>query len=199
MTLYRLFFLCILIIGASLVVAPAHAQAPQAATAPALPPSLPASPKPAPQKMTKQQMTEYVIKRHPEYLEEMQAQYKECTSDPVFSQFHECRCFAMKYLDTRVTMGPKATLLDIRRQAEKGCTNVPAIAGTYYGKCLSSNQTQIDNVDEFCTCFANAMARNFSKNPGSSIDHFVGLQNLSNQQCGYVELLLQKQRSRVSR
>ena len=130
-----------------------------------------------------------------EELAEMQAVYNSCTQR-FHSQYLDCRCIAVKFLDQRMQHGsapPQRILLD--RVYDK-CPATAAVAGKTYNRCLNWASMTHRDYKRFCECYANHYATTFSENP--SLRPFVQ-QNMMREamdECDYTEPLTRRAEQR---
>jgi hypothetical protein len=92
-----------------------------------------------------------------EYIEEAAAVQRECEGGYVLSQYFDCECRALKYLEQRVLLGATADPGLIEMNIKKECRDSTRAAGAEYNRCLI-NYADIDrnrNPEELCECFAN--------------------------------------------
>lgn len=101
-----------------------------------------------------------------ELLDEAEKYYNTCTQSGNFSNYHDCRCLAVKYLDKRLELGPEVDEYTLTSKIQSECPNKPGIAGFSYQKCKQLFiYSRVANLEEFCVCFANKVADLYAQNP----------------------------------
>ncbi len=129
----------------------------------------------------------------PQYLEEMELIFQECTQSDLLSTYYDCQCQAMRFLDERILAGPEVYYGHIRNNLRKECLNLPGIAGMSLGVCNEQMQAQnFKNYDKLCECFANTVARNFAKRPYLESRNIISLQRDAYVSCGVTDELVKR-------
>lgn len=110
---------------------------------------------------------------------EAQLAYQECTYQTNFSRYHDCECIGAYYLDERVLQGPEENKATILSTVQKECVNEAGVAGQNYSQCMMMN-TQIMptgglSMEEYCTCYANEMAKAYKENPKMDTRYLKGM------------------------
>ena len=114
--------------------------------------------------------------------------YAECSFNARYAQFHDCRCIEKQYLDRGIMAGPE-TLELIGRI----CVNEAGVAAYYYRLCklpfsgesglVRAKSMRISNIEEHCTCIANAMAKSYAKQPSLNMGHLRNLEKVAGRSC----------------
>jgi len=116
--------------------------------------------------------------------EEAQKIYTDCSFSSRYAQFHDCRCLAIQYLDKRIMKGPEATEAALLTAIAGECVNDAGVAGYYYPQCKAQFSSLItSNIEEFCTCYANQMAKNYAKQPSLYHYHLRNLTSAAFRSC----------------
>jgi hypothetical protein len=113
------------------------------------------------------------------YIEEAYEFNNKCETDFVLSQYYNCDCLAVKYLDKRIETGPRTSAQSIMMSINKECKDAARAAGYYYQQCMENSQTMGTDVptEDFCKCLGNTYAKlyeHYDFEPGSKV--FVNLQ-----------------------
>lgn len=98
-----------------------------------------------------------------EYIIEASKFGEECRNDRKMPLYFDCRCVAVRYLDTRIELGPESTPSAVRNQLGAACKDGTGIAGQLYERCLldiNNAPTHLD-PEEFCSCYGNTFAKYF--------------------------------------
>jgi hypothetical protein len=129
----------------------------------------------------------------PEYLQEMEEIYQQCSGNDVYSTYFDCRCQAMRFLDKRIELGPEVHHATIMYQINKECTNTPAIAGYAHGVCKDMMLLRsYKGYEELCECFANTYASEYAKKPDLRSRNLISLQRDAYIACGMVDDLVKR-------
>ncbi len=102
-------------------------------------------------------------------LAEAEDVYNFCTNNPSYNNSYDCDCFAAKFLDQRLKLGPLADRTYIYTLLSSDCRNVVATTGIEYTSCMS--QTSLLNTGgyerkKFCECYARRWARDYEAYTG---------------------------------
>lgn len=91
------------------------------------------------------------------YIEEANAFYDECSASDLMSQYYNCECYSLAYLDKRIEMGPTVVRTSILSEIENECRDAVGAAGRAYMECLSKANMFKPGTDpeEYCECVAN--------------------------------------------
>ena len=104
-----------------------------------------------------------------EQLEESQAVYEHCKASPDISRQYDCECFAAKFLDERLEIGPLQDWDMIFLRLRSSCRNIVETTGFEYSRCMRRFGKRpppgIESVD-FCECYAREWAREFENFTG---------------------------------
>ncbi len=119
---------------------------------------------------------------------ETEQQYNQCTSKGSYSKYYDCQCIAIKFLDKRIEIGPDMASQHIIRDVTLECPYPAGIAGISYQKCEDMFEMDIvGNLEEFCTCVANSISKNFSARPSMHSQYISFLNGRAMTECGYQE------------
>lgn len=102
-------------------------------------------------------------------LAEAEEVFQHCKARRALSSQFDCECFAARFLDERLDIGPIANwdIIFIRFQSE--CRNVVETTGYAYSRCMSNfGVRSAINMEpkEFCECYARKWADIFENFPG---------------------------------
>ncbi len=124
-----------------------------------------------------------------EYLEEMDKAYEECSSSNFHNKFLDCECWAMRFLEKRIEMGPEAHYLKVKLAIENTCPNPAGIAGYTFNQCAEWRRRR-DHLDyeDYCKCVANTVALNFAETPRLSSVALIELRKDAFLSCGYSDI-----------
>lgn len=104
-------------------------------------------------------------------LAEAAAVEKMC-ADGVGQRYYDCECTSMAFLQMRVTERASGKVhsdgYQMRLDAQKACTNTPALAGYSYNICMSWAPRMHENYEELCSCYASTYAQKFGAAPTDS-------------------------------
>lgn len=126
-----------------------------------------------------------------ELLEEAQQVYGECSQKMDYRDFHDCRCIASRFLESRLMQGPDRNRYDILNEIRSQCADAPAIAGTSYEMCMTrlallSPQTRHlrdKEIETHCKCFARTMARRYTGAPNPDYTYIAIMRANVMQEC----------------
>ena len=130
-----------------------------------------------------------------EELDEMQSVYNRCTKR-FHSQYLDCRCIAVKFLDQRMTEGPKPPKRLLLDRVYKQCPATANIAGKTYRRCLGWASMRRSDYKRFCECYANEYASIFSKNPSLRSHAQQNMMSKAMDECDYNQALNRRIRER---
>ena len=106
---------------------------------------------------------------------------------------YDCECIAGAYFEERVTSQEFFTAEEIMSKALPSCVNTPKYAYETYLSCLSWATPMHKDTDEFCSCYGNAMARNFQNNPMMSAREKEGIMALAMGECKVLDPVVKVQ------
>jgi len=91
------------------------------------------------------------------FIEEAAQVQQKCESGYVLSQYFNCECRALKYLEERVRQGEFVEASQIEASIQNECRDSTMAAGMEYGDCLKqyTGLAKDQDPEEFCTCYAN--------------------------------------------
>lgn len=120
-----------------------------------------------------------------EYLEEAQRFFEQCETDYNLSQYYNCECLAVRYLDERVEF-PRKNEQSILLSIRNSCHDATNAAGETYNSCMTNGTIFPPGVDPeaYCKCFASNYATLFEKAGRSpSSKTFTYLQSQAHKMC----------------
>lgn len=133
-----------------------------------------------------------------EILEEVQTTYNDCARNEEYSIFHDCECISVKFLDARVLAGPEVPHNRIYQNIMQECVNDAGVAGFSYDSCASvMKYDRLDDLDKYCSCYANEVAKIYAKNPNTSTAYINDIGVKSYLKCNK-EIPLLRSRTRSS-
>lgn len=137
------------------------------------------------------------INREPkrEELDEMQAVYNRC-SQRFHSQYMDCRCIAVKFLDQRMKQGSAPPQRILLEKVYDKCPATAAVAGKTYNRCLNWASMMRPDYKRFCECYANHYATTFSENPTLRPLAQQSMMSAAMSECGYAEPMNRRARQR---
>ncbi|MCB9982653.1 MAG: hypothetical protein H6861_03125 [Rhodospirillales bacterium] len=96
-----------------------------------------------------------------EFIMEADAYFYECQSNKSLSQYHNCECLSLAYLDKRIEFGRFATKSEIMMAINKECRDAVGAAGQVYNECLAKAGRFKPGTDpeKYCECVANSYAK----------------------------------------
>jgi len=88
-----------------------------------------------------------------------------CETSPSLNIHYQCQCWAKRYLDEAINIGPGYTRDNVMRVINNDCLDVPRMAGISFNQCINQSLVKPDgkSMEEYCTCYGNAYARNISE------------------------------------
>lgn len=123
-----------------------------------------------------------------ELMNETVQEYEKCSLKGIYSHFHDCQCVAVKYLDERIKRGPEVASELIMMDIQTQCPDAASIAGYQYVQCEDLFAFDvIGNLDKFCACYANNIAKAYTKKPSSHSTYVTMLAANAMNECGYGE------------
>lgn len=119
---------------------------------------------------------------------EAEQQYNRCASKGTFSKYYDCKCVAEKYLHARIMQGPETGKHNLLTDVVLECPYEEGIAGFQYQKCVKRFAMDVVfDLEAFCTCYANSIAKNFTEKPSMHSQYVNLLSNRAMTECGYHE------------
>jgi len=128
--------------------------------------------------------------------------YQECAKNGMKNMYFNCECIAGAFRQIRDEdefIRPQTTILSsLFRDDSRGCVNTEYIAGDVYKSCLNMARTtryrQSDQTnEEYCTCAANDVARNFSKDARLQSSYILTLRSNAYSNCNPKTIQARKQ------
>lgn len=86
--------------------------------------------------------------------------------------YFDCDCVTLNYLQGLMTskaMQQQPDQYTLKDAAKKSCATTPPIAGRGYANCMTWAPKVRQDYEEFCTCYGNAYAKEFARNPATTI------------------------------
>lgn len=103
---------------------------------------------------------------------DLEAEYikRECDISVLEQKYYNCSCIAGAYRLKRneEQLRPQMQILhELYNDPETKCVDSAKIAGNTYDTCQRMNSifSNVGDVDSYCKCVANTVARDFSRNP----------------------------------
>ncbi len=91
--------------------------------------------------------------------------YQNCKNNVMLSNFYDCSCFALNYVNERIKRGPQDPYSKIVSTGDfKNCAFAPAIAGYSYKRCYNVLYLKTigdKKMDNICTCTGKTLAKKF--------------------------------------
>lgn len=90
------------------------------------------------------------------------------------NNFYDCSCKVKKYMDYRISNGSalgESNIMKIINEPDtiRECINEAGVAEHYYANCVVNHSDRGEkDVEKYCRCYADSMAKNFKKQPNSS-------------------------------
>lgn len=125
-----------------------------------------------------------------EYIEEAHRYFNQCQSDYQMSQYLNCECSSVAFLDERIKRGPTMPYGEIILHISSQCRDAVGAAGQAYQTCIrkASRFKPGTDPEKFCECVANRYVKNineFSTNIDSrTIVRYQGLAYIQCQEFG---------------
>lgn len=117
---------------------------------------------------------------------EAEQQYNRCANKGTFSKYYDCKCVAEKYLHARIMQGPEKGRQNLLTEVVLECPYAEGIAGFQYQKCVKRfGMDVVFDLEKFCTCYANSIAKNFAEKPSMHSQYVNFLTNRAMSECGY--------------
>ncbi len=101
--------------------------------------------------------------------------FEYCSNRQLFSQFHDCRCVASKFMDERIQNPDlKKRIIGVADKVASQCPNGPGTAGYGYKQCRKLYKRRMDvGLEDFCTCYANTFAALYKEDPRAFMPHIT--------------------------
>lgn len=96
-----------------------------------------------------------------EALEDMQNFFEMCQKDHRYPTHYNCECWASRYLEERIKLGPIASRSAVIAEIDNECINIEGAANYAYERCQQYGHINYDGgmePDEFCECIGNNYA-----------------------------------------
>lgn len=96
-----------------------------------------------------------------EIIDEAQSFHDDCANDPKLPTHYNCQCWAQRYMEERIKMGPNVDRSMIMSQINRECIDEVAAAGYAHARCEKIGIAMYNggmSPDEFCDCVANNYA-----------------------------------------
>lgn len=118
-------------------------------------------------------------------MQEVKEMENVCTSNYLYSSFHDCRCIAVKFLDARIKADPSTSRDAVFKQVAAQCVNKVSIIGYIYPSCYDIMKLHYpDSYRSICECTANKVAEDYALRPIVNIRYIEGLRKAAFRQCG---------------
>lgn len=107
-----------------------------------------------------------------EALEDMEDFFKKCQNDPRLPTHYNCECWASRYLEERIKLGPIASRSSVIMKIDNECINIEGAANYAYQRCQQYGFVNYDGgmePDEFCECIGNNYALLLQQERGFSL------------------------------
>ena len=119
-------------------------------------------------------------------IDESTKYYRECSTSGPMSFHYDCDCVRQEFINIRTTQGPDPTGTSLYKDAMNRCVaEVPQIAKYYAVKCEDKNRTRLKDVEGYCQCFSETMAKKFIEKPYFTLGFLGILHKESRKECGY--------------
>jgi len=110
-----------------------------------------------------------------EILDEVQSVHDKCMGKGLYSKLHSCKCIASLFMDKRLEEPDKPSEF-IVSEVTNSCPNKEETAGYGYTNCIDLNQhSNIKNIDRYCSCVGNELARIYALRPKASYQYITSL------------------------
>lgn len=118
-------------------------------------------------------------------MDEMKQVETDCHNNYFYSNFHDCRCVAVKFLDARIKSDPDTPRSRIYENVASQCPDPVSIAGYVYTSCASFlKATRPDDYVPICKCTANTVATQYTAHPNMNIRYIERLRKGAYHSCG---------------
>ncbi len=94
---------------------------------------------------------------------------QECKSTLKINQLYDCECYAARYLDARIKLGPFASKEIIIGSFSSECRNIVDSTGHEYTRCMAiTTKRPVKNIEpkDFCECYARQWGKYFKAHQG---------------------------------
>ncbi|MEZ5814785.1 MAG: hypothetical protein R3E13_08760 [Alphaproteobacteria bacterium] len=101
-----------------------------------------------------------------EYIAEAGAVYDECLASYTMSQYYNCECLSLAFLDARIENGPSVAASSLKQGLSHMCRDAVGAAGPVYQSCLDKANRFSPGTDpeKYCECVANTYVKDISRN-----------------------------------
>lgn len=123
-----------------------------------------------------------------EYIEEAQQFFARCSGDYTLSQYYDCECLSVRYLDARIAAGPSKNDNELLLTIKDKCLDGTMAAGEMYNSCITNGTIfpQGQDPEDYCACISNTYAKLFEKSGRApSSRGAVELQSRAHMVCRY--------------
>jgi len=123
-------------------------------------------------------------------LKEMDQIQKNCQENYFYSNFHDCRCIAIKFLDARIKSNPVRSKESVLNTVQNQCADEVAVAGFIYRGCSSYLSYKApEDFEGVCSCAANDVARQYVRAPFANMRYIENLRRDAYVECGLGEVI----------
>ncbi len=121
-------------------------------------------------------------------LEEAEGIFQKCTITPKFHNLFNCECYAAKFLDKRIELGPLPNADVVMSHLKGECPNVVNATGAYYQNCMTGGLPSFVKFTQkdYCECTARKFGKFLEAASGpSALDfrHLTALRREASFQC----------------
>lgn len=107
-------------------------------------------------------------------LDEVEAVYQHCTSNPRMKRDFDCECLSASFLEKRLELGPLVNWDSMFIKLRNQCKNVVATTGAEYSYCMKRfGKMYAENMEpkEYCECYARKWAELFESETKNDLTH----------------------------
>ena len=114
--------------------------------------------------MTQEDLERYALVPQ-SVLDDAQDFFRYCEVSASLKSHYQCQCWAKRYLDEAINLGPGYQRDDVVRVINNDCLDIPRMAGMSFEQCVGQSFVKPDgkSMEEYCECYGNEYARNISE------------------------------------
>jgi hypothetical protein len=116
-----------------------------------------------------------------ELMEEADRAFNYCSGNYMLSNFYDCSCYTMTFMEERYEKGPEVPFIQLLQgDAIAECVFEPSIAGYIYTRCTTGavmDSLTDKQVENMCQCASRATAMEFKKKPWLSMGYVDRMYN----------------------